>query len=544
MKKFLALFLAAVLLLGLAACGGSANTDGSSASNSATPNSNAGSNAPANTGSGTAPSYEGGTLKVALSTNDGSTTDDHVPTPWMNHNLATNLMFRTLFIADASLTKVSPELAEGYEISSDALTYTIQLKDGLKWSDGEPLTLEDVIWSIEMVQQATRKNTIYSAAFSNIEEMTADGNTLTLKLSKPYVPMMDVIAQFAILPKHCLEDQDGDSIDSCAYWVNPVTSGYYMVDEFNVGNYFTLKPNPNYEGQTPKIEKVTVSFVTDFLTAAQGGAADFLYGNATDLVTGIGNLSNFTSFPVDVLFYKYFIFNMKGVDGNQNEAMQNVEVRKAIIEAVDRATLATLYPNASVLNSGVPNTNDAYNGYVYEYNADKAKADVAASGYDLSRTLKICYYNNDQTSIDLINTAVYYLEQAGFTVEATLSNDGTTDLFTTRDYDVGFKGLSAFSMTEWYSEYLSSSATFSNIFGGEDTFDDAVAALNTASTTAERTAALKTLQEMEQEYVYKVPFFTIGNYVFVSNNVNLPAGVEFCNPLYINDIDYANWTIN
>ena len=126
--------------------------------------------------------------------------------------------------------------------------------------------------------------------------------------------------------------------------------------------------------------------------------------------------------------------------------MQNVEVRKAIMEAIDRATLATLYPNANVLNSGVPNSSPAYNGFEYKFDAEKAKADLAASGYDMSRTLKICYYNNDQTSIDLINTVVYYLEQAGLKVEATLSNDGTTDLFTTRAYDIGFKGKSAFSI--------------------------------------------------------------------------------------------------
>ncbi|WP_268842152.1 hypothetical protein [Pseudoflavonifractor phocaeensis] len=43
--------------------------------------------------------------------------------------------------------------------------------------------------------------------------------------------------------------------------------------------------------------------------------------------------------------------------------------------------------------------------------------------------------------------------------------------------------------------------------------------------------------------MYKVPVFTVGNYVFVSNNVKVPSGVEFCNPLYACDIDYANWEL-
>ena len=100
-------------------------------------------------------------------------------------------------------------------------------------------------------------------------------------------------------------------------------------------------------------------------------------------------MPNYTEHEVDVLFYKYFLFNMKGVDGNENEAMQSLEVRKALIEAIDRATLATLYPTASVLNSGVPNINEAYNGFEYTFDAEKAKADLQAAGYDMSRTLKI-----------------------------------------------------------------------------------------------------------------------------------------------------------
>jgi len=400
-----------------------------------------------------------------------------------------------------------------------------------------------VLWSIDAVMAATNKNSIYSAAFGKITEKSAEGNVITMKLDSPYASMLDILAQFSILPKHCLESADPATIDAADFWKNPVTSGYYMMDEMNTGNYFTLKPNPNYEGTPAKIQKVTVAFVTDFLTAAQAGSADFLYGNASDLVEGIAGLNNYQSIPVDVLFYKYFLFNMKGVDGQENAAMQPVEVRRALIEAIDRATLASFYPSANVLNSGVPNAHEAYNGFEYKFDAEQAKADIAASGYDMNRTLRICYYNNDQTSIDLINMVVYYLEQAGLKVEATLSNDGTTDLFTTRNYDMGFKGKSSFSMEEWYSEYMSGDALFANVFGGDTAFDAAIAKLASSTTDAAKIEALKELQALEQEKVYKVPMFTVGNYVFVSNNVKLPAGVEFCNPLYTCDVDYANWEI-
>lgn len=539
MKKTLALVLTAALAVtALSGCG-SKKTDTTTQTQAAAEQTTAAGETAAAGGA----SASAGTLKLAVTTGDGSTTDDKIPTPWYNRIMATNLMYRALFLADSTLTEVTPDLADTYTVSDDGLVYTITLKDGLKWSDGQDLTVDDVQFSIETGLKAATINSIYTAAFKNIKDIKTDGNTITLTLSEPYAAMLNVLAQFAILPKHSLENADPLSLESDPFWTNPVTSGMYALDELSVGNYFTLKRNENYEGAAPKIDKVICYFVSDYVTAAQAGNTDYVFGNAADLVEALQGMSNFTAHEVDVLFYKYFIFNMKGIDGNENPAMQNVEVRKAIMEAIDRATLATLYPNANVLNSGVPNSSPAYNGFEYKFDAEKAKADLAASGYDMSRTLKICYYNNDQTSIDLINTVVYYLEQAGLKVEATLSNDGTTDLFTTRAYDIGFKGKSTFSIDEWYTEYMSSDGLFANIFGGDTDFDGLVADLSKAVDESSRNEVLKKLQDMEQEKVYKVPVFTVGTYIFTSNNVTIPSGVEFCNPLYMSDLDFANWEV-
>lgn len=526
MKKVVALILSAVLVVGvITGCG--SKSDGSKTEGDKT----------------TTAAAEPGTLKLAVTTGDGTSTDDKIPTPWLNRTMGTNLMFRSLFISDSNFEESKPDLADSYEMSEDGLTYTITMKDGLKWSDGEALTADDVIFSVETALKAATVNSIYTAAFSNISEITADGNVITVKMTKPYADMVKVLAQFAILPKHSLEKADPLKLESDTFWTSPVTSGMYAFDELSVGNYYTLKVNENYEGTAPKINKIINYFVSDYVTAAQSGNADYLFANAADQIKSLDAMDNYTSHEVNVLFYKYFIFNMKGVDGNVNEAMDNVEVRKALIEAIDRATLSTLYPSATVINSGVPNSDDAYNGFEYKFDAEKAKKDIAASGYDMSRAIRICYYNNDQTSIDLINTLTYYLQEAGLKVEATLSNDGTTDLFTTRAYDIGFKGKSAFSMNEWYSEYLSSDALFRNVFGGDTAFDSLVAEL-ASSTDEEKTKEILTeLQDLEQEKLYKVPAFTVGTYVYTSKGVTIPEGVTFCNPLYSCDLDFANWEV-
>lgn len=500
------------------------------------------------TGAGTADSTAGSTaaatsLNLAVTTGDGSSTDDKIPTPWYNRTLATNLMFRSLFLADSTLAEVKPDLAESYKVSDDGLVYTIQMKDGLKWSDGEALTADDVVWSIQTALTAAQINPNYATAFANIKDLSAADGTVTITLSTPYSAMAAVLAQFAILPQHSLKDADPLKMESDKFWTAPVCSGMYTLDELKPGNYFTLKVNDQYEGAAPKIPGVTVYFVADYITAAQSGKADYVFGNASDLVETLSGMPNYTANKVDVLFYKYFLFNMKGADGKENTAMQNPLVRKALIESIDRTALASLYPNANILSSGVPMTDSANNGFEWKYDPEQAKADLKASGYDMSRTLRICYYNNDQTSIDLINAVVYYLEQIGLKVEATLSNDGTTDLFTTREYDMGFKGKSAFTINEWYTEYMSGDALFSKVFGGDTAFDSSVAALLAATDDGARKTALASLQKLEQDNIYKVPMFTVGTYVFTSNHVKVPSGVTFCNPLYMCDLDFANWEL-
>ena len=126
---------------------------------------------------------------MSVTTGDGSTTDDKIPTPWYNRIMATNLMFRALLIADSDLTNPQPDLAESVEVSEDGLVYTIKMKEGLKWSDGEALTAEDVQWSIETALQAATCNSIYTSAFKKIDNMAVDGSTITMTLTEPYAEM-------------------------------------------------------------------------------------------------------------------------------------------------------------------------------------------------------------------------------------------------------------------------------------------------------------------------------------------------------------------
>ena len=537
MKKLISLLLALTMVFGLVACGTPATPD---ATDPTDPVSN---NPPA---TGDTPVEIDNTLYMA-SLIEGN--GDKISYVWNNIAFLGSLMYRTLFLADTDLVGLNPDLANDYTVSDDGLVYTIDFIGG-KWSDGEDLTLEDVVFSIEANLRVATSNGIYTSAFSKIEGADAwkageadglsglavDGNTLTITLSSPHSTLPQVLAQFAILPAHCFEGADLLELHNNEYWSKPVTSGMYTVGEMNPGNYYTLVRNEYYEGTAPKIDKVVVNLVSDIITAAQAGMVDVTNTNSVDIINELNKLDYMTMYPVDILFFRYFICNMEGVDCNENPPMQDVRVRRAILHAIDRETLAeSLFPGlAHVSNMGTE----------YEYNPELAKQLLEEAGYDFNHTFRILYYYSDQGSIDFMEAIAYYLGEVGMKVEITQSSNGTQDLFQTRDYDVGYKGLSAFDISEWYGEYSSTNSNFQNIFGGDTAFDDLILEYAAATTDADKQAVLDELGAKEAELAYKLPLFTIGNNMFINTGrVSLPDDIVFGNPWYKTDISYEEWEI-
>lgn len=497
--------------------------------------------------------------KALQLTKSGAGMGDKIDYPWMNLFILGGLMWRTLFFVEPDMTTLNPDLASGYTVSDDGLTYTIDFVGG-KWSDGEDLTVEDVVFSIKSNLKAAASNGIYTSAFAKIEGaaewrdgaaddlagLTVDGNKITIKLSSPHSILPNVLAQFVILPEHCLKDADLLEIANNEFWGKPVTSGMYCVDEFKVGAYYTLVPNKYYDGPAPKIPKIIVHFVADTITAAQAGLVDMYNTNSQADISELSKISGMKMYPVDIMFYRYFLANIEGVDGKANPAMADVRVRQALMYAIDRATLAeSLFPGlATVSNGGVSNDNPASIGTEYPYNPDLAKQLLTDAGYDFTRPIRILYYYSDQATVDFMDAISYYLGEIGLKTEVVKTSSGTQDLFKTREYDIGYKGLSAFDISEWYGEYSASNANFKNVFNADPAFDGPINEYLAATTQEAKDAALAALQQLEAEKVYKLPMYTIGNNVFINeDHVRLPEGIVFGNPWYKTNIHFEDWEL-
>ncbi|MFI3209309.1 MAG: ABC transporter substrate-binding protein [Eubacteriales bacterium] len=479
--------------------------------------------------------------------------EDRIVSPWKNIQFHTGLMFRNLFLADSSFESVEMDLAESYTVLEDGLVYEITMKEDVVWSDYEPLTVDDVVFSIEAVLVADDANGMYITAFSNIEGATAyvngesehisglevDGNTIRIHMSVEYPTMEQTLAQFVILPEHVLGEEDWATLHLNTYWADPIVSGMYKIGETVSYETVQLVKNEAYTGEEPNIDEVMLHI--DYKNAD----LDYYSTNNTTEIINYRSMRGMEGYEIDILFYRYFVFNMCGADGNQNEAMQDVNVRQAIMYAIDReGILRDIYfDSGEVIDSGVLASSESYNGVEINYDPEKAKELLEASSYDTSRPLRILYYYTDSVTKYFLESAAEDLEAIGFEVEVAQSTD-TIELYELREYDMMLKGLSAFSVNEWYAEYASSNPNLSAIFGGITEFESLVNTLSVQVDKEEIDETLLELQDLEQELVYKIPLFTLNQMLFIRDErVSIPKGVTFGNTWYKYDVDFEDWYI-
>jgi peptide/nickel transport system substrate-binding protein len=166
-----------------------------------------------------------------------------------------------------------PDLADSWGESADGMTYNFSIRTNAEWHDGEPVTSDDVIFTIEMIKSSGSffpediKN-----LWSQIEVKKLNDQTLQFILPEPFAPFLDYTT-FGILPKHLLEDVPADQLANTDFNVNPVGSGPYKFDRLIVsGGQITgvvLTVNEDYYLPRAFIEQVVFRFYPNSEAALQ-----------------------------------------------------------------------------------------------------------------------------------------------------------------------------------------------------------------------------------------------------------------------------------
>jgi len=226
-------------------------------------------------------------------------------------------------------------------ISEDGTVITMHLRDDLKWSDGEPLTADDFIFTYNMIMDpGNAVNSTYP--YDAIASMEApDPQTIVITFSEPFAPWLATLWH-GLLPQHVLQpvfDAEG-TIDNADWNLAPtVGAGPYVFSEWESGSFARFVRNDNYWGPAPAIDEIFVRFVPDdaaqiaALKAGEGDVGVFIsYSDVPDLEdSGVNIVTVFSGYNEGWYFY------MDPEKGHP--ALQDVNVRRAIAMAFDRESL-------------------------------------------------------------------------------------------------------------------------------------------------------------------------------------------------------------
>lgn len=163
------------------------------------------------------------------------------------------------------------DLATDYLCSADGLTWQFTIRNDVVFSDGEPLTAADVVFTINSVAQGGASE----ADLSMVREAVQTGDfSFELHLSKPYNALLYTLAVLGIVPEHAYGEGYGD---------HPIGSGRYLLEQWDKGQQVIFAANPRYYGEPPLMERVVVAFMSEdaALAAARAGQVDIAFTYAT-----------------------------------------------------------------------------------------------------------------------------------------------------------------------------------------------------------------------------------------------------------------------
>jgi peptide/nickel transport system substrate-binding protein len=282
-----------------------------------------------------------------------------------------------LYTVTANGKSEKPWLATGYKVSNGGKTYTFTLRNGVKFSNGQPMTSADVKFSLDDARAQSKGWGFLDTAIKNITAPTPD--TVVVHLKYKWAPFLADIALFAngIIPNHFA----GQSRK--AFYSHPIGTGPFMWDKRVVGQSVTFQRNPNYwQKGKPYLDSVTWTYVTDENTRAlqlQGNQIQVDEFPPFNSISKLQHTNGVTMTLFPSTRTDYLVMN------EQYAPLADVHVRRAISYAIDRQAIvkSVLFGYGKPANSFLPPQVPFYspNAGGLQFNMAKAKAEMAKSKY-------------------------------------------------------------------------------------------------------------------------------------------------------------------
>jgi len=280
---------------------------------------------------------------------------------------------------------IIPGIATSWEISKDGLIYTFQLRQDVKWHDGEVLTAEDVKFSYEKIldpKLASRFNLPFQSV-KDVQVLSPSTVVITLKHPDPvFLGHLWV----GIIPKHIWEKED---FAQSQYNVKPVGSGPWKLKTWARGDHMIFEANPGYFLGRPYLDRIIVKVIPDAtvaFAALEKGDVDYfpftgvVGGPPYQLVNRLKQSEHLEVKVFDAVSTQRLFFR------NDKPPFNNLKVRQAVAHAINKQFIVDklLFGYGQVTHSEVPSALTwAHNPDVpqYEYNVDKANQLLDEAGY-------------------------------------------------------------------------------------------------------------------------------------------------------------------
>jgi peptide/nickel transport system substrate-binding protein len=315
-------------------------------------------------------------------------------------------IYDQLVKADDKGTGLKPGLAEKWSVSADGLSYTFNIRQGVKFSDGSAMTMDDITWSLTRAQTTDTSPWLFSLAQLK-EAKAADDHTLVLTLTETWAPFLSDMSLFnASVVSKAFADKVG--VDKLVD--QTMGTGPYMLKEWKKSEYILLAKNPNYYVQgLPLLDEIKITEVPDTnsqVLQMQGGDVDGLVGQGDVPLNRLAELKADTKLQVQEwtsTYNNFVVFN------TLTPSLSDVHARRALNYATDTlALIKTIrFGNGEFSNSFMPKGalywNPDQTGYPFDL--DKAKAEIAQSATPNGFSVKMMF-SSGNAQAQAIATAI------------------------------------------------------------------------------------------------------------------------------------------
>lgn len=288
--------------------------------------------------------------------------------PAMDEHGEINILLFNGLTAHDGENQVVPGLAKSWTFEEASCTYTFSLEEGVKWHDGEDFTAEDVQFTVSAIMDP-ENGSENAPNFEDVQKITViDDHTISFTLAAPNVAFLDYMSM-PVLPEHLLE---GENMQESDFFRNPVGTGPYRLDNWDLGQSITLVKNDDYFKGAPKIDQIIFKIVPDDNAKAmqmQSGELDLAHLTPKD-AERFQQQEGYAVYRMLTSDYRGILFNFQHAFWNNNR-----DIIPAICFAIDRQAIV----DTVILGHGIPaygplQRNLYNNEDVEHYDYDPAKA--------------------------------------------------------------------------------------------------------------------------------------------------------------------------